>query len=106
MSSGHNKSLEESRLQTTFVNKEPAKNLIGQSASQQTQRLGLRRPSGHESIDIGAALVSDTAPLGDGDAVECGVHLTVAAAAETKTGVVPGPHRHRRRSVPAGEGGP
>jgi hypothetical protein len=83
MSSGNQKSIEGSRLDAALVSKEPAKNLIGQSASQQAQHLGLRCPSGHASVDRGAAPVSDTPPLGNGDAVERRVHLTVAAAAET-----------------------
>ena len=61
-------------------------------------------PGGPALLDVGPAPLVD-AHLGDGDAVEREVDLSVAGPGEPVTAAVAGPYRDRCRAVVAGEGG-
>src|SRR5690606_12198334 len=89
--------------QRSFVEKQPAKHLIGQASLEETQRRGLGLAVRHPRLDEGTA-VADTSPLCDRDPVQRCVDLAVAATAEPKA-FAARPHRDWSSSVPASERG-
>src|SRR5262245_17282403 len=83
----------------SLVGNQPAVDLVRNPASQEAQRLGLGISAFHPTLHI-CLPRSETTPLRDGDAMQCCIHLAIAAPVETMPRVVGGPDGNRCGAVP------
>src|SRR5690606_4565105 len=77
---------------------------VGEASLEGSERFGLGLAVlGHAAFEVGLGVVVD-AELGDGDAVDGGVELTVSGAGETELLPIAGPDRQVCGAVVAGVG--